>query len=75
MSNEKKKTYDLVFLKLDVLFDVIVQVRDHLNQMVKWGDLYLEDDLLGSNRVGTNKRFMMQRCKQRIFVDFAGRPW
>ena len=63
--------------KLDLLFDVIVQVRGCLDQMVKWGDLHLEDDLQGSNRVGTNKRFMMQRYKQRFFVDFAGsgRSW
>ena len=27
-----------------------------LDQMVKWGELHLEDDLQGSNRIGTNKR-------------------
>ena len=26
-----------------------------LDQMVKWGELFLEDDLQGSNRIGTNK--------------------
>ena len=53
------------------MFDVVVQVRDRLDQMVKGGELHLEDDLQGSNIVGTNKRFMIQRYKQRIFVDFA----
>ena len=29
-----------------------------LKNKVKWGELYLEDDLQGSNRVRTNKRFI-----------------
>ena len=32
------------------------QVRARLDSMVQWGELILQDDLQGRNRVGTNKR-------------------
>ena len=39
---------------LDVLF--VCQVRARLDCMVSWGEIFLEDDLQGLNRVGANKR-------------------
>ena len=59
--------------KIDVFFDIFAgQVRDRLDHMATAGELFLEDDLQGKNREGTNKRlFHLDRIVVPVFDCFG----